>query len=281
VFKKLLTGLWKESVNFLQKGSVEITTESWDIEAFLILLRIVHCQFSQMPRKLTVEMLAKVAVIADYLDCKDVTRFFADVWIEAFEEKFPTTYSRELILWLWISWAFQYEKRFKMITSTVMSHSNGEINSLGLPIPDRVIGKLDPSSFITDQSLTNFLPASINRGRQEAIENIFNLLHEKHEALLDGKLGCRFECSSIMYGALTKQMKSKALLSPRPFRPFHGLNYNQLVQKICSFTSPEWYSQPSYYNKYVSHSCNNSSFESLLGKMDDSINGLVLLDFIS
>ncbi|KUL89260.1 hypothetical protein ZTR_03716 [Talaromyces verruculosus] len=281
VFKKLLTGLWKESVTFLQKGSVEITTESWDPEAFLILLRIMHCQLSQMPRKLTVEMLAKVAVIADYYNCKDVTRFFVLVWIEAFEEKFPTTYSRELILWLWISWAFQYEKQFKMITSTAMSHSDGEINSLGLPIPDRVIGKLDPSSFITDQSLTNFLPASINRGRQEAIENIFNLLHEKHEALLDGKLGCRFECSSIMYGALTKQMKSTALLAPRPFRPFRGLNYNQLVQKVRSFTSPEWYSQLSYYNKYVRHSCSNSSFESLLGKMDDSVNGLVLLDFIS
>jgi hypothetical protein len=60
----------------------------------------------------------------------------------------------------------------------------------------------------------------MNRGRQEAIEKVFNILHEKHEALLDDKLGYRFECSSIMYGALTKQVKSKALLSPRPFAPF-------------------------------------------------------------
>ena len=29
VFKKLLTGGWKESVTYLQKGSVEITAESW------------------------------------------------------------------------------------------------------------------------------------------------------------------------------------------------------------------------------------------------------------
>lgn len=79
----------------------------------------------------------------------------------------------------------------------------------------------------------------MNGGRQEAIEKIFNIFHEKHEALLDGKLGCRFECSSIMYGALTKQMKSKVLLSPRPFRSFRGLNYNHLVQKIRSFTSPK------------------------------------------
>lgn len=121
----------------------------------------------------------------------------------------------------------------------------------------------------------------MNRGRKEAIEKVVNLLHEKHEALLDGKLGCRFECSSIMYGALTKQMKSKALLSPRPSRPFRSLNYNQLVQKIRSFNLPEWYSQLGYYNNYVRHSCNNSSFESLLGRMDDSVNGLVLLDFIS
>lgn len=66
VFKKILTGGWKESITYLQKGSVEITAGSWDIEALLIILRIIHCQSYGVPRKLTLEMLAKVAVLADY-----------------------------------------------------------------------------------------------------------------------------------------------------------------------------------------------------------------------
>lgn len=145
VFKKLLTGSWKESVTFLQKGSVEVTARSWDIEAFLILFRIMHCQFNQVPRKLAVEMLAKVAVVADYYECKDVIKFFADIWIE--DKSLPSIYCRELILWLWISWAFRYDRKFRVITATAMLYGDGVINSLGLPIPDRVIGKLDSQSY--------------------------------------------------------------------------------------------------------------------------------------
>ncbi|KAH3499037.1 hypothetical protein KXV55_008470, partial [Aspergillus fumigatus] len=42
VFKEILKGGWKESLTYLQTGSVEITADSWDIEAFLILLHIIH-----------------------------------------------------------------------------------------------------------------------------------------------------------------------------------------------------------------------------------------------
>ncbi|GIC93635.1 uncharacterized protein Aud_010123 [Aspergillus udagawae] len=142
VFKKILTGSWKESVAYLQKGSVEITAESWDIEALLILLRAIHNQHYHIPRKLTLEMLAKVAVLADYYECKEAVYIWMTIWIDALEEKIPSTYSRDLFLWLWISWYFQLPTQFKESTSTVMSQSNGWINnSLGLPIPDMVIGK--------------------------------------------------------------------------------------------------------------------------------------------
>jgi hypothetical protein len=38
VFKKTLTDKWKEGSTFVGTGSVEITTESWDVEAFFMLL---------------------------------------------------------------------------------------------------------------------------------------------------------------------------------------------------------------------------------------------------
>ncbi|KAJ5761059.1 hypothetical protein N7520_008215 [Penicillium odoratum] len=66
VFKTILKGGWKESITFLQKGTVELTAESWDVEALLILLRAIHGQYRLITQKLTLEMLAKVAVIADY-----------------------------------------------------------------------------------------------------------------------------------------------------------------------------------------------------------------------
>lgn len=141
VFKKILTGGWKESVTYLQKGSVEITAESWDLEALLILIRIIHCQYYQIPRKLTLEMLAKVALLADYYDCREAVDVLGNIWINALEENVSLTYCRDLILWLWVSWFFQLHSQFKEATSTAMSWSNDRIDNLGLPIPDDVISK--------------------------------------------------------------------------------------------------------------------------------------------
>ncbi|GMF75137.1 unnamed protein product [Aspergillus oryzae] len=141
VFKKILTGGWKESVTYLQKGSVEITAESWDIEALLILLRAIHGQQYHVPQKLTLEMLAKVAVLVDFYDCKEAVYIWTTIWIDALEEKIPKIYSRDLLLWLWISWVFQLQAQFKESTSTVMSWSDGWIDDFGFPVPFKVMGK--------------------------------------------------------------------------------------------------------------------------------------------
>ncbi|RHZ65380.1 hypothetical protein CDV55_106425 [Aspergillus turcosus] len=140
-FKKLLKGAWKESLTYLQKGSVEITADTWDIEALLILLRVVHGQYYHVPRKITLETLAKVAVLANYYDCREALDILLNIWINALEETIPKSYSRDLILWLWVSWFFQLPAQFREATSTAMSCSNNRIDNLGLPIPDNVISK--------------------------------------------------------------------------------------------------------------------------------------------
>ncbi|KAE8309380.1 hypothetical protein BDV41DRAFT_580579 [Aspergillus transmontanensis] len=264
VFKKILTGGWKESVTYLKKGSVEITAESWDIEALLILLRAIHGQQYLVPRKLTLEMLAKVAVLVDYYDCKESVYIWSTIWIDALEEKIPKTYSRDLLLWLWVSWVFQLPAQFKESTSTVMSWSDGWIDSLEFPVPFKVM-------------------EAMNKYREEAISNLVTLLHDTREALLSGTRGCCFECSSITYGALTKDMRSVDLYLPRPEAPFPGLNYKGLVQKVLSFTVPRWTRWDDTYDDYspvYQHSCSDSSFKALLGILNDTIQGLDLHNLI-
>lgn len=111
--------------------------------------------------------------------------------------------------------------------------------------------------------------------RQGAIAGLVLRLHETREELLSSSRGCSFECSSIMYGALTKQMQSSALLWPEPEVPFPNLNYSILVQRVLSFTSPEWYG-PSYQYSGYQHSCLHSSFKSLFGGLNHTIEGLGL-----
>ncbi|KAJ9310393.1 hypothetical protein DTO217A2_172 [Paecilomyces variotii] len=262
VFKEMLTGGWKESVTYLQKGFYEITTDGWDIEALLILLRVMHCQNSQVPRKLTLEMFAKVTVLADYYGCKETIGFFADTWIESLKEVPPATYCRDLILWLWVSYYMKLPDQFKKVSSTAISQGNWVIHNLGLPIPHKVL-------------------EMINSKREQAINTIILMLQAKSKALLSGSQGCSFECNSIMYGALTKQMQSNSLLSPVPVAPFLNLNYNGLVLKLGSFKSPEWFSPGSDYpyRKPTLHSCPQSTFKSLFGTLNNTVGGLNLDDF--
>ena len=140
-FKRLLTGGWKESVTYFQKGSVEIIADGWDIEALMILLRAIHGKYRDIPRKLPLEMLAKVAVIADYYECREVLDLLAEVWIEKMDEKIPSATSRDLVLWLWISWFFRLPEEFQSSTSIAMSQSYGCIDTLELPIPEDITGE--------------------------------------------------------------------------------------------------------------------------------------------
>jgi hypothetical protein len=88
---------------------------------------------------MTLEMLAKVSVLADYYDCREPVAFFADTWINTLDDSIPTRYSRDLILWLWVAWYFHLPAKFKEATSAAMSSSNSWIDNLGLPIPEDII----------------------------------------------------------------------------------------------------------------------------------------------
>lgn len=158
-FKKCLTGGWKESESYQQKGFFEVTAEGWDSEAFLIILRAIHGQYSYhyIPRKVTPEMLASIAAITDYYECEDVLLILRDIWISSLDQMTVTSSSRDirisslgrnavkssrdLVLWLWISWFYKLPEIFTACTSIAMSRSSNFMRFQGLPIPDRVIGK--------------------------------------------------------------------------------------------------------------------------------------------
>lgn len=111
----------------------------------------------------------------------------------------------------------------------------------------------------------------MNNRRQAAIEKIICQLYETQEAFLHGTRGCGFECSSIMYGALSKHMQSVGLLRSKPRAPFLRLNYNHLAKNVLSFRSPQWYS-----SSYDRHYCVNGNFRDIFAGLDDKFDGLDL-----
>ncbi|KAL4753693.1 hypothetical protein BDW72DRAFT_168407 [Aspergillus terricola var. indicus] len=142
VFDRMLHGNWKEGREFKEKGSIVLVVDSWDVDAFLVVLYILHSQLLKLPRKVTIEQLAKIAVIADYYDCQSV-RFFGSLWVRCLPRKPPASpfHFRDIMLGLWSSYFFRHALTFSAYSRAAIEQSDYFISSLGLPIPATIIGE--------------------------------------------------------------------------------------------------------------------------------------------
>ncbi|KAJ5333685.1 uncharacterized protein N7506_007468 [Penicillium brevicompactum] len=220
-FQRILTGNWKESISFFREGSVEITATNWDIHAFMIILRAMHGQNYLIPNVLTLEMLAKVTVIANYYDCKEALHHLGDMWVANLQERIPMDVSRDLMLWIWVAWFFQLPIEFLQSTSIAMSKGRDLIDTLGLPIPGEIMG-------------------TINKRREEAISNAITRVHEVHDVFLRGTRGCCWTCQAMMYGSISKQMESCKMPLPNDETHFRDSDYDSLVRGMMAFSPPVW-----------------------------------------
>ncbi|KAI4960079.1 hypothetical protein J4E86_001699 [Alternaria arbusti] len=121
-FKRMLAqDGFAESVRNEVDGLYHIVAHDWDPEAFLIVLRIVHGRNKQVPREVTLEMLAKIAVLEDYYNFEESLDVFTEVWVQSLTKtSIPTIYCRDLVLWVWVAWIFDVEQQFTQATDTVI-----------------------------------------------------------------------------------------------------------------------------------------------------------------
>ncbi|EGD95830.1 hypothetical protein TESG_03294 [Trichophyton tonsurans CBS 112818] len=247
VFRSLLS----TSATVAEKGSVVVGADGWDVQAFILFLRILHCQHHYLPRRVSIEMLAKIALISDYYGCKFVLAFFSERWIRALAYKKPSRYSRDMILWIWICWYFQLAKEFQRATLITIVQSIGPIPSLGLPIPARIIDK-------------------VNESREWLIGSILEMLYERRKILLNGTQACRPECGSMSLRSLMKRMHTHGLLKKRPRAPYLSLSCQYLTGVVFEY---EKTSSSTCY-------CEEIDFDSRLGDVGNDLMGLNLDMFV-
>jgi hypothetical protein len=122
----------------------------------------------------------------------------------------------------------------------------------------------------------------IDEERQESIDRIITSLHDLLGAFLEGRNSCSFECSSILLGALTKEMHARHYLSPRPAMPFLGFSFATIARGVRGIRSPTWCSHRSgdYYSSYCSpHACSlEARIHPIISNLEDSMKGLALAD---
>ncbi|KAL1612057.1 hypothetical protein SLS60_000280 [Paraconiothyrium brasiliense] len=119
-----------------------ISASDWDEEALLILLNIFHVRTRRIPATVSLEMLAKIAVLVDYYELENAEVMERDVrdWIAHVRRSFPIpdSYCRDLMLWICISRVFHMSEEFEKATAVAIKRSEGWIQTLGLPIHEGI-----------------------------------------------------------------------------------------------------------------------------------------------
>lgn len=172
-FDRALSGDWKEATVLRETGSAEIETSDWGVEALLLLLRIFHCQLSDLPKTITLELLANLCTLIDYYECHSILDFVSERWYQSqyvvtslgntnlvhlmsngtseitliqIEELID---QRQMMLFLWVTWVFNKPNAFLACSSFLISTIDGPLTSLGLPLPSTITGKQSHGTYLT------------------------------------------------------------------------------------------------------------------------------------
>ncbi|KAH7179980.1 uncharacterized protein B0J16DRAFT_248340, partial [Fusarium flagelliforme] len=230
VFKAMITGPFAEGKAGVS-GIRQLTASDWDPEAFKIILSIIHGYHRDVPRSLSLEMLAKVAMIVDYYECNECVEIYIDMWLEGLSSKQPKVYGRDCILCLFISWVFSKPILFGNMTHLAVRHSQRLIEAADFPIPADILEEIDVA-------------------RQGSLVEIFSAMYELFDRLQNEEEVCSFECSSMLLGVLTKELGKRGILNPRSAPPFDGFSIECFKEMINRLKKPRWYG-----NGLDRHSC--------------------------
>ncbi|KAL3478366.1 hypothetical protein BJX99DRAFT_256483 [Aspergillus californicus] len=209
---------------FLQRKRApgNITIRGWDARALHIVLEAIHGGNQIVPHFVSLEMLAKIAVFVELFQCQKSLELYTDFWIKPLKKNIPLiSNSRDLLLWLWVTYAFSIDHEWRILAVSVMERSCGPISALKLPFPPKLIGKL-------------------NATRESAIQRLIDNVYNKYQWLAVNPRGCSFYCKATMLGVIMLRMIGSNLFilgsSEKPVAPFYNLSYF-LLQATWGFVA--------------------------------------------
>ncbi|EOA85569.1 uncharacterized protein SETTUDRAFT_152159 [Exserohilum turcica Et28A] len=279
-FRRTLTRKeFAESSKNPSDGRYHIQANDWDEKALLILLNIFHVRTRQVPAIVSLEMLAKIAVLVDYYELENAEAIERDTknWIASVRRNvaIPSSYCRDLMLWICISRVFCMCKEFEKATAVAIKESKGWIQTLDLPI---------------HQGITS----SIDRIRCNALEHVISELHRLLRVYRDFNYSCphnpshSFQCGAFLFGALMKYMERWGCLLPQPENPFMGISLNEICNRSGMAENTKWWVKSDCYDyyrgydheKFEVHSCSlNAKIDEVVQDAMAKVRGLKLQDF--
>lgn len=118
--------------------------------ALLILLRIAHFQFNEIPSKIHAELLLEIALLCDQYDCVALVKPWLSQWLGdeqiLLRESWQFTPIERLLRerWLFIAWVFGRQHVFEGLSQSIRKdlgiNGDGACELLGGPMPLGLIG---------------------------------------------------------------------------------------------------------------------------------------------
>ncbi|KAI0850610.1 hypothetical protein F5Y00DRAFT_34070 [Daldinia vernicosa] len=223
-FKNLLRGPWKEATPTSPDGRLCVDAEDWDENSLLLLMRIIHGHNFKVPKSMTLEEIAKVAVLVDYYQCHEAVMVWSDVWIDKIPNPIPNpdenAFNRDTILWILVAQVFRKEQSFRNATLAAIQYCKGRFPTLGLPI-----------TAVADR---------IDKEREKLLGQVFTCVYDLLKRLRRQQVGCSFACSSMMLGALSIQLHQLGIFEPQLYPPYPRYCYVIAISIMLNIATPEW-----------------------------------------
>ncbi|KAJ3532291.1 hypothetical protein NM208_g8507 [Fusarium decemcellulare] len=250
-FQKMFAGPYVEG-KADDRGLRQVRASDWDPEAFTLLLDIIHGYHRDVPKAVSLELLAKLAIIVDYYQCHESIDVYVDIWLGHLKKNPPTAYGQDCMLWILISQVLSRADMFESMTGLALEYSTKLIEAKDLPLPAGLL-------------------SIINKERQVIIAPVFTEIYGNLDALMGGSV-CFYECSCMLLGSLTKVLSKRGILNPRITRPYNGFSVADVKRMVDRIRSPKWVTLTPARDRYVYHGCNvKAKLAPILKKMNDDL----------
>ncbi|KAF1960014.1 hypothetical protein CC80DRAFT_582286 [Byssothecium circinans] len=249
-------------------GKYYLVAKDLDEKALEIFFNIIHNKGSRVPGRITLDMLAKIAVMVDYYDCAHAVGRYPTDWSHAFG-KLPISSMRETILWICVGLIFRQKERFATATRVALLESKFvSLPHLNLPIGNVL--------FIKEKRQTLFLKVL-----DVVLLEITKYQHPHYVCETHTKnLDCSAECGAIMAGTILRLLRSKGLY-------IQGLSNGIGGQDSCAMSladfgmtfgtlkPPRWWAD----NKECGHQCTFKGLHAIRNIVEDpELDDFVKLD---